>query len=95
MYELLLTAENGVRGGGGGVNVKIRAWHTGGAKKKWMNRITSTWRNGCFERIYDHPDNTIPNHHPILKRMFSQKHIRATSSEHHHMEERERMPVHE
>ena len=32
--------------------------------KKRMKRIKATWRNGCFEKINDHPVDTIPNHHP-------------------------------
>ena len=31
---------------------------------KRMNRIKATWRNGCFEKVDDHPVHTIPNHHP-------------------------------
>ena len=37
--------------------------------KKKMNRITATWRNGCFAKMDDHPvhkNTTIP------KWMFSQ-----------------------
>ena len=31
---------------------------------KRMNRITATWRNGCFGKMDDHPVHTIPNRHP-------------------------------
>ena len=31
---------------------------------KRMNRIKATWRNGCFAKIDDQLDHTIPNHHP-------------------------------
>ena len=37
--------------------------------KKRINRITATWRNGCFENMDDH---TTPKH-PLPKLMFSQK----------------------
>ena len=30
---------------------------------KRMNRITATWRNGCFGKMDDHLVHTIPNHH--------------------------------
>ena len=33
--------------------------------KKRMNRIKATWRNGCSEKMDDHPVHTIPNHHPF------------------------------
>ena len=39
--------------------------------KKRINR-TATWRNGCFEKMDDHPVHTTTNHHPT-KWMFSQK----------------------
>ena len=31
---------------------------------KRMNRIKATWRNGCFAKMDDQLDHTIPNHHP-------------------------------
>ena len=31
--------------------------------KKRMNRITATWRNGCFGKMDDYLVHTIPNHH--------------------------------
>ena len=42
--------------------------------KKRMNRIAATWRNGCFDKMDDHPVRTTPNHHPpkmdVLPKMF-------------------------
>ena len=29
--------------------------------KNKIKRLTVTWRNGCFGKLDDHPDNTIPN----------------------------------
>ena len=44
--------------------------------KKSMNRITGTWRNGCFEKMDEHPVHTIPNHSPtkidVLPKTFVQ-----------------------
>ena len=44
-----------------------------------MNRIKATWRNGCFEKMDDHPFHmtcSIPNHHPtkmdVLPKFFVQ-----------------------
>ena len=30
--------------------------------KNRINRITATWRNGCFGKMDDLPVHTIPNH---------------------------------
>ena len=41
-----------------------------------MNRITATWRNGCFGKMDDRPVHTVPNHHPtkmdVLPKAFVQ-----------------------
>ena len=39
--------------------------------KKRMKRITATWRNGCLEKVDDHPVHTIPNHHPAIMNVLS------------------------
>ena len=41
--------------------------------EKRMNRIMSTWRNGCFENMDDPTVYTIPNHYTLLKWMYSIK----------------------
>ena len=38
--------------------------------KKRVNRRMATWRNGCFEKIDDHPVHTIPNHHLTKMNVF-------------------------
>ena len=43
---------------------------------KRMNRITTTWRNGCYEKMVDHLVHTTPSHHPtkmdVLPKSFLQ-----------------------
>ena len=44
--------------------------------KKRMNRIKANWRNGCFEKMYDHTVHTMQNNHPskmdVLLKTFVQ-----------------------
>ena len=44
--------------------------------KDRMNKIKATWRNGCFEKKYDHPVHNLPNHHQtkmgVLQNTFVQ-----------------------
>ena len=38
--------------------------------KKRINRITATWRNGCFEKMDDPQVHTTPNHQPTKMDVF-------------------------
>ena len=53
----------------------IAIFHQDDSKKR-MNRKTTTWRNGWFEQIDDHPVHSIPNHHStktgVIPRTFVQ-----------------------
>ena len=44
--------------------------------KKRINRIMATWRNGCFEKMDNHPIHTTENPHPtkmdVLPKTFLQ-----------------------
>ena len=44
--------------------------------KRRINRITATWRNGCFGKMDDYPLLTIPKHHlarmDVLTKTFVQ-----------------------
>ena len=43
--------------------------------EEMMNRIKATWRNGCLEKLDDHPLHTIPNHAPSYQNGCSPKHF--------------------
>ena len=40
--------------------------------EKRINRIKTTWRNGCFEKMDDHPLHTMYQANTLTKWMFSQ-----------------------